>query len=225
MAITKPRLIEVVECLTCLKTSKPELRKKCKIDHTKLSSSELQAHSLSLFTLAGNSYMKRQQWASVCEPVLRLADNLRKYASYLEQQNRTVQSNHAKRVCSSDVDDFDVLPASSSFKPAIAAHYRSLHNFILCAKDFEPILVEDYSQICPKRRHEYNRGLAVPVKCVLYSYTGSRNHLHFVWRIPEDLAEREMLKENMSVVQELRKTLPTYHTCVMHRDFIQLFGR
>ena len=42
--------------------------------------------------------MKRQQWASVCESVLRLADNLRKYASYLEQQNRKVQSNQAKRV-------------------------------------------------------------------------------------------------------------------------------
>ena len=60
------------------------------------------------------------------------------------------------------------------------------------------------------------------MKCVLYSYTGSRNHLHFVWRIPEDLAEREMLKKNMSVVQELRKTLPTYHTRAMRRHS---FGR
>ena len=102
MAITKPWLIEVVKCPTCSKAfkgfNKSELKKKRKIDHTKLSSSELQAHSLSLFTLAGNSYMKRQQWASVCESVLRLADNLRKYASYLEQQNRKVQSNQAKRV-------------------------------------------------------------------------------------------------------------------------------
>ena len=101
--------------------NKPELRKKRKIDHTNLCGSDLQAHSLSLFTLAGNSYMKRQQWASVRESVLRLADNLRKYASYLEQQNRTAQSNQAKRVCSSDVDDFDVLPAKSNFMPTIAA--------------------------------------------------------------------------------------------------------
>ena len=50
--------------------NKPDLRKKHKIDHTNLSSSELQAHSLSLFTLAGNSYMKRQQWGSIHESVL-----------------------------------------------------------------------------------------------------------------------------------------------------------
>ena len=168
--------------------------------------------------------MKRQQWASVCESV-RLADNLRKYASYLEQQNRKVQSNQAKRVCSSDDDDFDVLPAKSNFMPTIAARYRSLHNSILHAKDFEPILVEDHSPACPKRRYDYNRGLAVPVKCVLYSYTGSRKHLHFVWRISEDMTEGEMLKENMSVVQELRKKLPTYHTRAMRRDFIHSFGR
>ena len=34
-----------------------------------------------------------------------------------------------------------------------------------------------------------------------------------------------MLKENMSVVQELRKKLPTYHTRAMRRDFIHSFGR
>lgn len=48
--------------------------------------------------------------------------------------------------------------------------------------------------------------------------------LHFVWRIPEGLAEGEMLKRNMSIAQELRKTLPTYHTRAMHREFIHSFG-
>ena len=79
--------------------NKPELRKKRKIDHTNLNGSEIQAHSVSLFTLAGNSYMKRKQWSAVHESVLRLADNLRKYASYLEQQNQTFQKRQAMTTC------------------------------------------------------------------------------------------------------------------------------
>lgn len=75
--------------------------------------------TLTIVIHSSNSYMKRQQWVSICESILRLADNLRKYASSLEQQNQTVQSNQAK-ICLSDVDDFDMmLPASSNTKPTI----------------------------------------------------------------------------------------------------------
>ena len=45
---------------------------------------EIQAHSVSLFSLAANSYMKRKQWLAIHDSILRLADNLRKYASYLD---------------------------------------------------------------------------------------------------------------------------------------------
>lgn len=205
--------------------NKPELNKKRKLDHTKLNAGDLHVYSGSLFTLAGNSYMKRQQWLGVREAVLRLADNLRKHASYLEQQNVAVQECQAKRMCRSDMDDFDVLPACSSIKPTFAARYGSLQSAILHANDFEPILVEDHSPSCPKQRYNYNQGMVVPVKCVKYSYTGSRNHLHFVWKSPENLTEAENLKKNMAIAQELRKKLPTYHTRAMRREFIDSFGR
>ena len=168
--------------------------------------------------------MKSQQWLSVREAVLRLADNLRKHATYLEQQNLAVQECQAKKTCWSDVDDFDVLPASSNIKPTFAARYRSLHAAILHAKDFEPILVEDHSPPCPKRRYNYNQGMVVPVKCVKYSYTGGRNHLHFLWKIPETLTESDMLK-NLSIAQQLRKKLPTFHSRAMRQEFINSFGR
>lgn len=124
----------------------------------------------------------------------------------------------------SDIDDFDVLPATPVIKPTFAARYKSLHDAIVHAKDFEPILVEDHSPPCPKRRYDYNHGLVVPMKCVKYSYTGSRNHLHFIWKMPAGLSEGELLK-NMSVAQELRKKVPTYHSHAMRREFINSFGR
>lgn len=205
--------------------NKPELNKKRKLDHTKLTASDLHVYSGSLFTLAGNSYMKRQQCLGVREAVLRLADNLRKHASYLEQQTAAVQEGQAKRICRSDIDDFDVLPACSNIKPTFAARYGSLHSAILHANDFEPILFEDHSPSCPKQRYNYNQGMVVPVKCVKYSYTGGRNHLHFLWKSPENLTEGENLKKNMAIVQELWKKLPTYHNRAMRREFIDSFGR
>ena len=75
----------------------------------------------------------------------------------------------------------------------------------------------------PKRRYDYNHGLVVPIKSVKCSYTGSRNHLHFIWKIPPGLSEGELLK-NMNVAQELRKRVPIYHSRAMRREFI-CFGR
>ena len=116
MAIIKHWLTEAVKSLKCLTTSRVTscraIRKKRKIDHSKLSISEVQAHSVSLFSLAANSYMKRKQWSAIYESILRLADNLRKYASYLDQQNQAFQKRQAMTTCRSDVDDFDVLPAT-----------------------------------------------------------------------------------------------------------------
>ena len=205
--------------------NRPELRKKRKIDHSKLYANEVEVHSVLLFDLASNSYMKRQQWLTVREAVLKLADNLRKYVSYLGKQNREVKKYQAKKVVQSDVDNFDVLPGSSNIKSTLADRYRSLHVAILHAKEFETILVEDHSPPCPKRRYDYNHDIIVPVKCVMYSYTGSRNHLHFIWKIQESATEGELLKKNMNIAQELGQTIPTYNTRAMRREFIHSFGR
>ena len=67
---------------------------------------------------------------------------------------------------------------------------------------------------CPKRRYDYNHDIIL-VKFVMYSYRGSRNHLYFIWKIHESETEGELLKKNMNIAQELRKTIPTYNTCDM----------
>ena len=59
----------------------------------------------------------------------------------------------------------------------------------------------------------------------MYSYTCSRNNLYFIRKILEGRTEGEILKKNMNIAQELRKTLPTYNTRAMLREFIHSFGR
>ena len=193
-----PALFEIFEVY-----NKPEKSKKKKIDHTKLKATELLAHSSSLFTLAGQSYMNGQKWIPVREAILRLADNLRKHATYLNHQNEAVQSNHSKKVCvRSDVDEFKVLSITHCIKPA---RYWSLHESLNHVSEYEPILVEEHSPSAAKRRYSYYNELVVPYKCVLYTYSGSRFFLHFLWKIPNDLSETELLQRNMVIQQELKK--------------------
>lgn len=77
--------------------NQPELRKKRKRDESNLKSTELEAYSNSLFTLASSSYFKTEQWKAMHEVILRLADNLRKYVAYLQSKNTSMQEHHGKK--------------------------------------------------------------------------------------------------------------------------------
>ena len=95
-----------------------------------------------------------------------------------------MSSNHAKQQCvCTDVDDIKVLNITSSIKPSLAARYRSLYDALDHCTEYEAILLEDHSPADARRRFDYNHDLVVPTKCVLYTYTGSKNHLHFIWKI------------------------------------------
>lgn len=170
--------------------------------------------------------MKRQQWSSVHEAILQLAENLRKHAVYLNHQNELVQDNHAKKVCArTDVDEMKILDSTAYINPTLADCYRSLHAAMFRCSEYEPIVIEDYSPPDFRRRYEYNQSLVVPWKCVLYTYSGSRNHLHFVWKIPDDLTETELLQRSITIQQELKESLQRYHTRAMRREFIHSFGK
>ncbi len=98
----------------------PENHKKKKVYPGRLKAAELLSHSSSLFVLAGNSYMKYQQWSSVHKSILHFAENLRKHAAYLNCQNEVVQDCHAKKVCvRTDVDAIKVIESTAYIKPTL----------------------------------------------------------------------------------------------------------
>ena len=84
---------EVVAFLLLFRLSKKyresEKSKKRKRQHCNLDYQAIMQHSQQLFTLASNSYMKSDEWKIVKESILCLADNLRKYAVYLERKVET----------------------------------------------------------------------------------------------------------------------------------------
>ena len=156
--------------------------------------------------------------------MLRLADNLRKYAEYLRRQSEKVGESHAKRVCREDVHEFEVLKPACIFTRVHAARYQQLHDDLKKSEPFQPLFLGDYSPVDSKRRYDFKKEIAVPVKCVLYTYSGAREHYTFIWRIPETMSETDLLLKNASVQRQIEGDLPVYHSRCMRREFIRSFG-
>ena len=58
-------------------------------------------------------------------------------------------------------------------------------------------------------------------KAVLYTYStgNSLGSIHFIWRIPEEIGEEDLLSGNTEVLRKIQPSLPTYHTRAMRKQF------
>lgn len=99
----------------------------------------------------------------------------------------------------------------------------TLHQALNLKGDFDVVFVNDFAPPDAKRRYEYMKGLVVPEKCVKYTYTAGRNHLHFLWKVPIDSPESEVLDSSMKMRDELKKSCPIYHSRAMRREFVHFF--
>ena len=151
-----------------------------------------------------------QWWMSVCEAVRQLADNLRQYVAYLDRQKATTKENQSRLDVRSDVDDITVL-AGKNLQPGPSARYHTLHQALEKSKDFEAVFVNDHAPPLAKRRYDYIKGLVVLFKCIKYTYTGSKNHFHFLWKVPHESTEGSVLSQSMKVADMLKKSFPVYH--------------
>lgn len=176
--------------------NKPEKSK-----HRKRSLENLQYHktqqlSQKLFQLCGSSYLKRKAWKAVCESLLRLADSLRKYASYLEKKATASQGVHASKVQRTDVNEWKVYSLHTNITPTKKARYNILHEALLHAQPYDPVFVNEYAPSDRKRRNEFVDEFVAPCKVVQYSYTGSKSHLHFMWKANLDDSGTGLLQKN-----------------------------
>ena len=69
--------------------------------------------------------MKSQCWSAIREAVCLLFENIRKYAEYLDSQNKSMKLRHSQLESTSDVDVFCILNASTA-SPG-SNHYNVLH--------------------------------------------------------------------------------------------------
>ena len=103
--------------------------------------------------------------------------------------------------------------------------YQALHTAVIASDPYEKICVNDFAPGDARRRFDYVKGLIVPVKCIKFTYTGTKEHLIFIWKVNPSHSEGQILNENMRLASEIRKSLPVYHTRAMRREFLSMFGR
>ena len=159
------------------------------------------------------------------EAVLHLANSLRMYATYLQEKNAQMKEHHEKRSRINDVDEWQYLSGKEEIFPGPSARYRTLHLELEKSQPYTPVFLNDHLPSDPRRKYEYLKGIIVPFSCVLYSYTGMKTHLHFIWKTIPSETEQDRMKKNMTLRDELKQGFPSYSTRVMRREFIQIFGR
>ena len=59
------------------------------------------------------------------------------------------------------------------------------------------------------------------VKSVMYNYStgNSMGAVHFLWKISEDMSEELIMAGNLRVLQEIKPSLPVFHTHCMRKQF------
>lgn len=66
-------------------------------------------------------------------------------------------------------------------------------NAVKANKPYESILVNDFSpgDADARRRHKFMKQIAVPVRCIKFTYSGSKEHLVLIWKV--DNSDSEIL--------------------------------
>ena len=166
--------------------------------------------------------MRTQQWRSLRKVLESLVGQLSKYHSLLGRKAVTAAENKSRTVATED-DEMTIIAAKFSAKPTIVNRYKRL-NEALSEKDMlQPLSVDDFTPSDRRRRHDFLKGLVLPVRAVLYKHSSGKNNVHFVWKIPED-TDSKVMDASIKIRDELRESLPSYHTRAMRREFISSFG-
>ena len=95
------------------------------------------------------------------------------------------------------------------------------HN-ILCIDSILSLLLNRrrYEQV-----EEIRKGLCLQKSVVLYTYSSGNScgNLYFIWTVPEDESESDLLTQRQGIVRKVEIAIPTYHTCAMRKQFVHDF--
>ena len=94
----------------------------------------------------------------------------------------------------------------------------SCQNYATCNRNIQP------GDRFECRRWLEDIQLPVPIMKWLYSIGNSLGNLTFVWRIPEDPNTRSQ-SEDIRILGDLQKLVPTFSTRAMRREFIERYNR
>ena len=167
-----------------------------------------------------SSWMQQSGWVQLKECVSKLTTVIDDYCMYLRQQCKIRHNS----VADSDSGTMTVLPII----PVVSSRLTPLNNIVKEKQCYDKVYVNDYTGADPKNKYQYVQDLrkGLTVATVLYTFSlGSNlgNYL-FLWRIPHGVSLEAATNENVRIINEIKKSLPIYHSRALKKAFIHRFG-
>ena len=109
-----------------------------------------------------------------------------------------------------------------------AAKFERLIQELTSKDEYEPLLLNEILPSDKRERYQYLESLrqGLPHRAMLYTHSSQNNlgNTHFIWRVPDEQPENEVLARSTSVTLQVQERIPHFHTRAVRFRFIQVFG-
>ena len=205
----------------------PERSKHRKRSLTNLSADVLEALASKLFCILQSSYFHRERWGEMKGNCDRMAHNLQRYADELRGKNKVMKLVHYSTVpWRSILKGLDLFYLKPTMK--LSLDLTEINSVVKACDCYSIVDLLLYLPANSKRRYllinKLKEGLEVPVALLVYSSGNNAGNSYFVWRVPDSSLD-EAFTNSMKVIEQVKQSLPVYHTRAMQSEFIQKFGR
>ena len=210
--------------------NRPELSKHRKREIGNLSSSKLSKLTINLKeTIQCMSFIETREWVEFKVATLTLINILENYSDYLNEKNEKIQKIQATPKSNLEKQtNVTVLPLCKKTSVQLEAIDEKLKEI----EFYEPISLREYVPAGLDRRRVYDivqnvllsRGLSMKAVHYVFKPGGSKQSLHFVWKIQEDLTETNLINECLKVISKVDENLPIYERRITKREFKRAYG-
>lgn len=209
----------------------PELSKHWKRVTKNVSSDQLREFSLDLSTLLLGNFWDRNGWRDIKQQLVDLLESLTSYSDHLIEKNKRAKINHRSPTPVRELSEnmhLKFLPPSDEPVPAAL---QVIDELLQSHAEYKYLSI---SHLLPLDWLKKNRllnllisaGLSSPSMLLIYSPGGGIRNLQFLWRLPQQYDDVNILFErSQPLIEEIKSKLPIFHTRAMRTSMFQKFGR
>ena len=94
---------------------------------------------------------------------------------------------------------------------------------------YEAVAVNKYCLVDPRLKYQFmqdvRKGLTSPTIMYTCSLGSNLSNYNFIWRIPSGVTLEAATNENIRLIEDIKKNLPTYHSRALKQAFMNKYGQ
>ena len=209
--------------------NKPELSKHRKRTLPNLCGTTTEQYANSLAACLQSSYWDNPSWKKFKPQVAQLAECLAGYATYLSKKKKTSLQNHCVaqpiRSLANNIHLY-VIPSVKKASPVLATLSLAVEE----SNNFQYLVVNDFAPSDPIKKFQYIDALkkGLTVRCMLFNYTPGSNigNQWYIWKVGSSSEDEcELLATSQKTIEEIKKSLPVFHSRAMRKAMYLKYGR